>query len=163
MCQPPTKPDSSPSKSSILAFGVKTICFCPCLLNGCVDDIPLGQSRAKRQFHTSVTPLLGTLYYIAMPRSRDDDKVMEESAPKAPAPSSDEVKRVQILAELSSVVNTLSSIQQVLQDMEHLTSVSLHGSNLHSRQQELLQELAKWKNLHLQPPAPPLPNLEPQN
>lgn len=49
-----------------------------------------------------------------------------------------------ILMELSSLVNTLNSIEDVLTDIERLTSPESSSSVL-AKQRLLLEELDKWK------------------
>jgi len=55
-----------------------------------------------------------------------------------------------ILMELSSLVNTLTSIEEVLTDIESLTSPESSSSVL-AKQIRLLEELDEWKSM-LQPP-----------
>ncbi|GAX11433.1 hypothetical protein FisN_22Lh118 [Fistulifera solaris] len=55
-------------------------------------------------------------------------------------------KQDELLLELSATVNALSSIHQVLGDIVRLTSVETPGG-VAEKQQNLLDELRKWKEL----------------
>jgi hypothetical protein len=50
------------------------------------------------------------------------------------------------LKELSALVNTLTSIQEVLEDIDRLTSPN-QPSSVYSKQEALINELQKWKDL----------------
>ncbi|GAX16024.1 hypothetical protein FisN_22Hh118 [Fistulifera solaris] len=55
-------------------------------------------------------------------------------------------KQDELLLELSATVNALSNIHQVLGDIVRLTSVGTPGG-VAEKQQNLLAELGKWKDL----------------
>jgi hypothetical protein len=62
-------------------------------------------------------------------------------------PTSNSIDRQpQVLKELSALVNTLTSIQEVLEDIDRLTSPN-QPSSVYSKQEALINELQKWKDL----------------
>lgn len=52
-----------------------------------------------------------------------------------------------ILREISETINTLKSIEQVLQDLQQQADPSIHGSAAH-KQEELMLELRQWERVH---------------
>ena len=66
-------------------------------------------------------------------------------------------KQEQVLLELSATVNTLVSIDEVLQDIVALTTTTnsddddSNRTNIARKQEMLLKELNQWKDLTLQP------------
>lgn len=75
-------------------------------------------------------------------------------------PSSDGIKQKQeqILLELSATVNTLVSLDEVLQDITAQTSPDDdddNPNNIARKQEMLLKELNEWKKVILQPSNAP--------
>lgn len=52
----------------------------------------------------------------------------------------------QILKELSALLNTLSSIEEVLADIDRLTSPQGDDSSVFVKQQALIDELRRWNS-----------------
>ena len=57
----------------------------------------------------------------------------------------DEEHQGRILKELSALLNTLTSIEEVLSDIDRLTSPQGGGSSVFVKQQALIDELRQWK------------------
>jgi hypothetical protein len=57
----------------------------------------------------------------------------------------DEHHQEQILKELSALLNTLTSIEEVLSDIDRLTSPRGGDSSVFVKQQALMDELRQWK------------------
>lgn len=73
---------------------------------------------------------------------------MDSSTSSEVRPESEQVtaKQDELLLELSATVHALSSISQVLGDIANLTSPETTGG-ITEKQQKLLAELRKWKEL----------------
>lgn len=56
----------------------------------------------------------------------------------------DEHHQEQILKELSALLNTLTSIEEVLSDIDRLTSPQGGDSSVFVKQQALMEELRQW-------------------
>ena len=58
----------------------------------------------------------------------------------------------QVLRELSALLNTLTSIEEVLLDVERLTSPEGGPTSFFVKQETLLNELHQWKNVDIGTP-----------
>ena len=62
-----------------------------------------------------------------------------------------EEQQEQVLKELSALLNTLTSMEEVLTDIDRLTSpnpnAQMSSSSVYTKQQALLEELRQWRKI----------------
>ena len=63
-----------------------------------------------------------------------------------------EEQQEQVLKELSALLNTLTSMEEVLTDIDRLTSPNpnaqmSNSSSVYTKQQALLEELRQWRKI----------------